>query len=107
AFAEGVCKAAGSVSLVSNACVGKASCTVSANNGTFGDPCVGTPKRLYAQVTCSGAVSAGICASARENGTATLTCPVGQVIAAVSFASYGTPAGSCGSYIQGAAQPYT
>lgn len=29
----------------------------------------------------------------------TITCPEGQVISAIDFASYGTPKGSCGSYV--------
>src|SRR5262249_44332343 len=42
------------------------------------------------------------CAFAAENGTATIACPAGQTIATVSFASYGTPTGSCGALSEGA-----
>jgi hypothetical protein len=52
-FVVGTCNAATSASVLSNACVGKASCKVTANNATFGDPCPSTAKRLFAQVTCS------------------------------------------------------
>ncbi len=44
----------------------------------------------------------GICATAEENASLTLTCPSGQVINDVKFASYGTPGGSCGSFTTGA-----
>lgn len=38
------------------------------------------------------------CAKVAENQTATLSCPSGQVVSSVDFASYGNPRGSCGSY---------
>jgi len=104
ALVEGACKATNSAPLLSNACLGKASCTVSASNAAFGDPCPGTLKRLVAQVTCTGTVSTpttGICATAAENGTATLSCPAGKTITSVTYASYGTPSGSCGSFADG------
>ena len=41
------------MSVVNTACVGQNTCTVSATNGTFGDPCVGTVKRLWVQASCS------------------------------------------------------
>jgi hypothetical protein len=45
-------------------------------------------------VTCTTTV----CATADEHGTATLTCPDGQTIATIDFASYGTPTGTCGGF---------
>lgn len=51
-FSTGACNAATSVSVVSSACVGKTSCAVRADNQTFGDPCLGTFKRLYVQASC-------------------------------------------------------
>jgi hypothetical protein len=53
-FATGTCNASASVSVVSQACIGKASCSVTANNATFGDPCPYTAKQLVAQVSCAG-----------------------------------------------------
>jgi hypothetical protein len=53
AFTQGTCHAANSSSIVGTACIGKNSCTVSATNGVFGDPCVGTFKRLWVQASCS------------------------------------------------------
>lgn len=52
AFTAGSCDATTSVANVQTACVQKASCSVSATNGVFGDPCVGTVKRLYVQAEC-------------------------------------------------------
>jgi large repetitive protein len=51
-FTTSACNAATSASVVNTACQGKNSCTVGANNGVFGDPCVGTFKRLWVQVSC-------------------------------------------------------
>ena len=42
-----------------------------------------------------------ICGSATENGVVTLTVPAGHVIISISFASYGTPNGSCGGFTLG------
>jgi len=42
-----------------------------------------------------------ICATASENGTATVVIPVGVKITTVNFASYGQPGGSCGSFTLG------
>ena len=39
------------------ACIGQNSCTVNATNGVFGDPCVGTFKRLWVQASCSSGFS--------------------------------------------------
>jgi hypothetical protein len=46
------CNAAASTTDVSTPCFGNMSCTVAATNGVFGDPCVGTVKRLYVQARC-------------------------------------------------------
>jgi len=46
-YTIGGCHAANSVSVVSALAIGQNSVTIPANNSTFGDPCGGTPKRLY------------------------------------------------------------
>ncbi|HJX62889.1 MAG TPA: PA14 domain-containing protein, partial [Polyangia bacterium] len=73
AFTAGTCNASRSVSVVSSACIGKSTCRVSANKSTFGDPCVGTAKRLYAQVTCAGATTGtgGAAGTGGATGTGT------------------------------------
>ena len=50
-FTIGGCHAANSSSIVSVIGLGQNSFTVGANNGVFGDPCGGTPKRLYIQAS--------------------------------------------------------
>lgn len=50
-----------------------------------------------AEGTCGGGQTAQ-CALTNENTTTQLSCPNGQTIAGVTFASYGTPTGSCGSF---------
>ena len=42
-----------------------------------------------------------LCGTADENSSVTLTAPAGQVFVSVTFASYGTPNGSCGSFTIG------
>jgi hypothetical protein len=39
---------------------------------------------------------APVCGSVAEGASLSLGCPSGQIVSAVAFASYGTPAGSCG-----------
>jgi len=53
-YSYGGCHAGNSGNIVSNAFIGRTSGCVSPDNGTFGDPCVGTYKRLYIQLTASG-----------------------------------------------------
>lgn len=53
-FGRSKCDASSSAEVVRAACVGKASCVVGASNSLFGDPCVGTSKKLVASVKCSG-----------------------------------------------------
>jgi hypothetical protein len=52
-FALGDCDAATSVDTVEMRCVGRATCSVTAANGTFSDPCRGTTKRLAVSVSCA------------------------------------------------------
>jgi Galactose binding lectin domain/Secretion system C-terminal sorting domain len=40
-----------------------------------------------------------ICGTAGEGSTLTLTAPPGNVFTSIEYASYGTPLGSCGSYV--------
>ena len=44
------CHATNSQTIVESYCVGNNSCSIPASNGVFGDPCGGTPKRLYVKV---------------------------------------------------------
>lgn len=51
AYALGSCHATNSWSVVSATCIGQSTCTVPANNITFGDPCFLIGKRLYVQAS--------------------------------------------------------
>jgi hypothetical protein len=51
-FAPGTCNAESSAAAVDALCQGRHSCTVSAANGTFGDPCPSTVKSLAIEVSC-------------------------------------------------------
>jgi hypothetical protein len=54
AFVLGACHAANSVTIVSGYLIGNGgTINIPATNGVFGDPCVGTAKRLYIQATAS------------------------------------------------------
>jgi hypothetical protein len=46
------------------------------------------------------ALSTPVCATGAERATVRLSCPTGQTIQAIDFASYGTPGGTCGSFSQ-------
>ena len=47
------------------------------------------------------------CGSVGEGGNLTLSCPAGQTITGVDFASYGTPNGACGAYTTSACHSST
>jgi Galactose binding lectin domain/Domain of unknown function (DUF4082) len=65
-FVASSCNSTNSVSVVSSACLGKATCTVAATNTGFGgDPCAGTYKRLNAQLVCSAPATS--CVSLASN----------------------------------------
>lgn len=57
---------------------------------------------LVLALSFNGFSQTSICGTAAENGAVTLTAPAGNVFTSVTFASYGTPNGSCGSFIIGA-----
>eukprot|EP00301_Raphidiophrys_heterophryoidea_P004732 c12036_g2_i1.p1 GENE.c12036_g2_i1~~c12036_g2_i1.p1 ORF type:complete len:511 (+),score=136.14 c12036_g2_i1:1-1533(+) len=95
------CSASASLNVVQAACNNQASCTVSASNSVFANPCGETPKYLTAVYTCvsptptstpiptptptiNGTYSTVVC----EGYTLSLTCPMGTSIA-ISSAFYG------------------
>jgi hypothetical protein len=72
AFAAGACASPDAVTLVRTFCVGRQSCTVSARNDVFGDPCSKTVKSLAVEVACgAGPVSNGCPASGHVSYTLT------------------------------------
>jgi protocatechuate 3,4-dioxygenase beta subunit len=71
------------------------------NNGTqdANEPGVaGVTVALYAD---ENGPSGSVCGTAPEGTGLTLSAPAGTVFTSVKFASYGTPAGSCGSFTTG------
>ena len=48
-----------------------------------------------------GATGTPVCASVAEAAKATLSCPQGQIINSVTFASFGNPTGTCGNFAKG------
>eukprot|EP01041_Mallomonas_annulata_P009246 gene9246-19197_t len=54
AYVVGACNAVSSIPVVTSLCVGNNKCTVYATNSVFGDPCVGTSKRLFVQLQIAG-----------------------------------------------------
>jgi len=74
-FTFGACHATTSQSIAENALLGNSTATLRATNGTFGDPCVGTFKRLYilasyVQPICNGA-TVSISGSTPSGGSGT------------------------------------
>jgi len=51
--------------------------------------------------TAGAASGSPLCGTAAEDDSVTLTCPTGQIITSVDFASYGTPTGTCGAFATG------
>lgn len=61
----------------------------SAGRGTAGSGTAGA---------AGAAAGTTVCGTAAENDSATLSCPAGQIIDSVVFASFGTPTGMCGGF---------
>uniref|UniRef100_A0A3P9DMW7 SUEL-type lectin domain-containing protein n=1 Tax=Maylandia zebra TaxID=106582 RepID=A0A3P9DMW7_9CICH len=74
------CSSQTSTSVVAKSCNGKNSCTISASNSVFGDPCVGTYKYLEVDYTCQ--FQSATC----EGSQANLQC--GEVLV-IHGANYG------------------
>ena len=66
------------------------SCAITNGSGTI----AGGPVNNI-NVVCTNIV---VCGTSDENGTLSVACAAGQTISAISFASYGTPSGTCGSF---------
>jgi len=96
-FSVGSCNSDKSVSTVTAACVGKASCTLPATNDFFGgDPCLDTPKALAVSL-------AGNCGSILLQ--LSVTIPVGAT-ATVAVPTFGTPIDQI-SVMEGTSTVYT
>ncbi|XP_019180392.1 PREDICTED: beta-galactosidase 9-like [Ipomoea nil] len=58
-FSQGNCHAASSSSVISQACLGKNSCSIQVSDAIFGDPCRHVIKTLAVQAKCSPPVDTG------------------------------------------------
>ncbi len=65
-FKRNACHSTSSQSVVENLLIGKNTATISANNSTFGDPCVGTVKELAIQAAYEGTLET-ICSGETPN----------------------------------------
>ncbi|KDO28860.1 hypothetical protein SPRG_05731 [Saprolegnia parasitica CBS 223.65] len=93
-YVEGTCSAATSSGVVAAACVGRPVCNVAVNPSVFGDPCPGTVKTLSARAMCTPHLTPGFIQSmGPQGGSTVVTCPRGEIISDIPFASYGTPSG--------------
>jgi hypothetical protein len=59
------------------------------------------------EATAEDALSTATCAYVSPGSGVSLSCPSGQVIKSVAFASYGTPTGTCGSFALGSCNART
>ena len=76
-------------------------CTIAVNAGTDQTVCAGASVTLSSSFTGATSLQGNVCATANENGTATLSAPTGAVFTSVVFASYGLPTGTCGNFSTG------
>jgi hypothetical protein len=96
------CHSANTSSIISSACVGKQSCTVTANTAAFGDPCYGSTKWLQAQVLCSATSSVTATFSVPTNKIATVAFPL-LTLSQVTLKETGGAVWSNGQYQSGVA----
>ncbi|CAH1240008.1 SVEP1 [Branchiostoma lanceolatum] len=91
------CRAANSLSIVRDACQGSQQCAVSAKNGVFGDPCVGTQKYLEVTYRCVTGRSCSILPEF-ENGifeVSSSDSTVGRVVCDDGYRVLGNPELRC------------
>ena len=73
-----------------------------ASRGQDGEqPALLALETLRGVVGDGGATGATACGTAPENGAVALSCPAGQIVERVVFASYGNPSGACGGFSNG------
>jgi len=110
ATSTGGADATGGKSVGASAATGGATGGAAPNGGakaTGGTPATGGVTSAGGAVTTGGISGIGggsgtpVCATAAEGSKATLTCPTGQIISSVTFASFGAPTGTCGSFAKG------
>jgi hypothetical protein len=106
-YAFGACHAATSRRVVEAALLGQTgTVSIPATSANFGgDPCGGTPKFLAVRALYTRSPAGSVVfGSVTEGSSLTLTAPAGTVFTGVSFASYGTPTGTGGTYVAGSCE---
>ena len=81
------CQAVDSMAIIGSKCNGKSSCTITASNDVFGEPCIGTSKYVEIHFLCHRPEkwpTVVIC----EGDSGTVSCPAGKIIQ-VKKAFYG------------------
>jgi hypothetical protein len=68
-FTIGGCHALGSIGIAEDALLGQNSASISATNGVFGDPCGGTPKRLYVEAVYAATLPLSLLSLSATAGT--------------------------------------
>lgn len=110
-FSYGSCNSNTTISIVSQACLGKSSCVISSSDGTFGDPCFDVVKQLAVALgssTCTAIVPMyTLDTSIPVNAVATATIPTMAPAASVVIRE--GPAGGAQSVVwnKGAFTPGT
>ncbi|XXQ31388.1 SUEL-type lectin domain-containing protein [Plasmodiophora brassicae] len=96
-FRDRGCHSARSHDVVAQRCLNQAQCDLEANNGVFGDPCVGTRKTLSVAIECTmpATRSTTTTVEIKEGKKKTVTCANGGTISNVLAAIYGKPSKGC------------
>ena len=111
AGSTGIAGAGGTVAGAAGAVAGRGGS--GARGGTAGTSVAGAGGSLGGRGGAAGGApgtggsGSHVCGSGAENDSVTLSCPSGQSIDSVVFASYGTPTGACGAFAAGACDAAT
>lgn len=88
AFTTSSCHAATSLSVVQAAAIGQNSFSIAATNANFGDPCVGTVKRLYVEAAYQFSVTVSAPLISSITGTSTICNGSSTTLTAAAGTSY-------------------
>ena len=108
-FTKGSCDAASSVDVVTKLCVGKASCSIPANNGAFGgDPCFDTPKTLAVALAGQCGAPVGVRKFSLQTtvpvgGAAQVIVPAWGPVSSVAITEGGAKVWAAGAFVPGTA----
>lgn len=111
AMTYGDCNSTDAMTVAQTTCLGKQSCSLPANSNAYGDPCAGRSKIIAVEASCGTSVdntpvtppppppANHVCVAVLESHlSADITCPSGQVVKSIAFASWGNASGACGAF---------